>query len=474
MPRNSRPRRLRLPLVPALLLALGISGPALAQLPEYTLHIIPPLGGGSLGEAYATDINGANTVIGTTTGTSGAGFIWSPATGAVGMPFSATAIADDGTLLVGGDELRDGTGTVLATIPGLGNYDRALGFGIIHDHALLANPVVVGRLTDTSLAGSGCPSSNFSCINHLAHTALIWDPTSGTGDIDSFGVPASYTAYALNRTGLVVGDTNDGDQYFETTGFVLDMVAGTFVDLGTLRPDGAGYSSARAVNDAGQVAGYATAPGFGGDDHAFLWTAATGLQDIGTLGPSVTGIIDQSRGFDMNESGVVVGESSAPDTVHPLAIRHAFVWDPVLGMRDLNDLVILPGDLELVSAVAINDAGWICGRSVGSAGGGFSSVFVLEPIATSDPELVRGDCNVDGSRNIADAIEGLDLLFGGGTASCDDACDANDDGALNIADPITLLAALFQAGSTLPLPGPDCGVDTTPDGLDCASAPNCP
>ena len=62
-------------------------------------------------------------------------------------------------------------------------------------------------------------------------------------------------------------------------------------------------------------------------------------------------------------------------------------------------------------------------------------------IGGGEPEFSRGDCNADGSFNIADAIFGLDILFGGmGTiAPCQDSCDANDDGGFNIADNIYML-----------------------------------
>ena len=53
------------------------------------------------------------------------------------------------------------------------------------------------------------------------------------------------------------------------------------VDLGTL-PDGQD-SFARAINDNGQVAGYAYLSD-GVTTHGFIWTEATGMVDIGTPG----------------------------------------------------------------------------------------------------------------------------------------------------------------------------------------------
>ncbi|MGE3166681.1 MAG: hypothetical protein AB7O52_17400 [Planctomycetota bacterium] len=119
-------------------------------------------------------------------------------------------------------------------------------------------------------------------------------------------------------------------------------------------------------------------------------------------------------------------------------------------------------------------------------------VVTLQPLPGSLPELpglegddegqparefIRGDCNVDTSFNIGDAIFGLSALFGGQAAPqpvCDDACDANDDGSVDIADMISMLNGLFGSPATPPpAPHPGCGVDPTGDGLDCG-AYGCP
>ncbi len=95
---------------------------------------------------------------------------------------------------------------------------------------------------------------------------------------------------------------------------------------------------------------------------------------------------------------------------------------------------------------------------------------------TPATEFLRGDCNIDGCFNIADAVFGLTVLFTGeGPARCDDACDANDDGSIDIADMIFMLDRLFVAGPPPPLPFPDCGVDATDaDELCCEFYPSCP
>jgi len=104
--------------------------------------------------------------------------------------------------------------------------------------------------------------------------------------------------------------------------------------------------------------------------------------------------------------------------------------------------------------------------------------YVIEPsleflIRDCNP-FRRGDCNGDGSFNVADVISLLGFLFaGGGRPDCLDACDANDDGALDVADAVAALRVLFSAGTTLPGPFPQCGFDETDDDLGCVSYKVC-
>ncbi len=88
------------------------------------------------------------------------------------------------------------------------------------------------------------------------------------------------------------------------------------------------------------------------------------------------------------------------------------------------------------------------------------------------PKFQRGDCNDDGSEDLADAIAILryefPLQFVVFYPTCLDACDANDDGLVNLADAIFMLNYVFTQGDPPPPPGPTTdGPDTTPDSLDC-------
>ncbi len=75
-------------------------------------------------------------------------------------------------------------------------------------------------------------------------------------------------------------------------------------DLGTL---GGSYSEGVAINDSGQVTGYADTAGDAAR-HAFLWDGTT-MQDLGTLGGT------RSEGVAINASGQVTGCSVTADAV---------------------------------------------------------------------------------------------------------------------------------------------------------------
>ena len=91
--------------------------------------------------------------------------------------------------------------------------------------------------------------------------------------------------------------------------------------------------------------------------------------------------------------------------------------------------------------------------------------------------FLRGDIDNDGEVfSILEALYVLEFAFIGGPAPvCADAADVDDDGSVfAILDALFLLDWNFLGGEVPPAPGPDeCGVDVTPDALDCAET-ECP
>ncbi len=86
----------------------------------------------------------------------------------------------------------------------------------------------------------------------------------------------------------------------------------------------------------------------------------------------------------------------------------------------------------------------------------------------------RGETNQDGTLNVGDAVYALLYIFlNGDDPACLDAADVNDDGRINVADAVYILQYLFLNGTQPPAPFTECGVDPSPDELDCAAFPAC-
>ena len=106
-------------------------------------------------------------------------------------------------------------------------------------------------------------------------------------------------------------------------------------------------------------------------------------------------------------------------------------------------------------------------------------LFLLSALRTAPAEtplLRRGDADASGSINVTDAVRILRFLFAGGpdaSLPCLDAADVDDNGEVNISDGVFLLQYLFLAGRQPRQPVEICGVDPTPDDLDCESFPVC-
>lgn len=94
---------------------------------------------------------------------------------------------------------------------------------------------------------------------------------------------------------------------------------------------------------------------------------------------------------------------------------------------------------------------------------------VAHGLVAQDSMFRRGDANQDDSTDLSDGVFIITYLFLGGTApDCLDAADITDNGVIDLTDAVNLMDFLFRGGPRPPAPGRlDCGVDPTPDDLDC-------
>lgn len=190
-----------------------------------------------------------------------------------------------------------------------------------------------GAVVGESSVGNATQATVFS--NGSVHTL-------GTlGGLNSYG-------YGINASGQVVGvsDTASGAQH----GFVT-RADGSLADIGPV--NGGGSSAANAINDLGQVTGYAETNA-AGDYAAYIYQNGT-MNFLATLGGNY------AQGYAINNAGMVAGYSYVAGNVE----SHAFLYANGV-LKDLGDL---GGDDSF--ATGINEAGEVVGLSNLTVGGSY-------------------------------------------------------------------------------------------------------
>ncbi len=150
----------------------------------------------------------------------------------------------------------------------------------------------------------------------------------------------------INNLGQVVGDS----QYSVNGGSIRHAALwsnGTAIDLGFL-PLWGNYSRANGINDLGEVVGHSGASLSTSNTHAFIWDAANGMRDLGTLGGGY------AKAFSINNSSVVTGTAQVGTGFGSF---HAFIWEAATGMRDLGTIAGSSSSGNFINANG-HVAGW--------------------------------------------------------------------------------------------------------------------
>ncbi len=217
--------------------------------------------------------------------------------------------------------------------------------------------------------------------------AFLWTAASGMTDLGTLtgNTASNAEALGINPAGLVVGDADttlpDSAGFVTYHAFLWTPLSG-MTDLGTLTGNAALNSWANAINPSAHIVGGSdtalTNPDGSPINHAFLWTPADGMTDLGALAPA--GALD-SAAYAINASGQVVGTfNTGHADSSGNAIYHAFLWSASTGFHDLNRS-LGNSTWQLIQANGINNSGQIVGY--GTSTHGLNHAFLLTPLTAA-------------------------------------------------------------------------------------------
>src|SRR5882757_8349873 len=217
-------------------------------------------------------------------------------------------------------------------------------------------------------AENGVHDPTCCCQSDPGHQVLqfrpaVWTlgPPDQIHDVPLISGDTSGAATAINDNGQIVGISGICDQAVgrHTAKHAVLWENGTVTDIYP-NPPAPWWNTPTAINQRGDVVGFAGDPAFVGGDvlHAFMWTREDGIRQLKPLPNRAPKHVD-SEAYGINEARQVVGVSCDADQVDCRAV----IWDHGNTPTDLNDF---KGSYSGFLALAkdINNKGEITGRAI--------------------------------------------------------------------------------------------------------------
>jgi probable HAF family extracellular repeat protein len=218
------------------------------------------------------------------------------------------------------------------------------------------------RLAEGPVPGEVVGDSTFGASESIRRAAIFRNGSAA--DLGTLTKSGKFSrANSINASGQVVGFSGPKLDDNASRAFIWSASTG-MVDLGTL---GGAYAQALAINDSGLVTGHSqTAKSRVGEAHAFIYQfqsktgkATQGMRDLGTIGGN------SSYGTFINAKNHVVGYSTINDSEDRI---HAFLYDGTK-MYDLGSLGAATLESDQSFALGVNNADQVVGYSFLAAEG---------------------------------------------------------------------------------------------------------
>lgn len=218
-------------------------------------------------------------------------------------------------------------------------------------------------------------NNNGQIIVHMeGYWSLLVEEVDASGHIGSirsiFAEDLDLRASGLNDIGQVIGHGYDGYAPFA---FLWEN--GVITKVG---------STARSINNTGQVVGCSAYTYRFPNCSAFLWDDGNGI----IIGPRYS---KDSEALDINDNGLIVGRVYST-FFDPVKTSYATLWQDG-EMFDLNNLIAPNSDSfdTLVAATGINNNGLIIGTGrVNNQTRAFLATPIVEPTPVPEPSTILG------------------------------------------------------------------------------------